>query len=302
MSHPSTPSAAPTPPTAPPVIEPGVDPSARVDQSARIDDSASVGPDAVIGPDVIVGPNCAIGAGCELRARAIVCRNTTLGQANVVHPYAVLGGDPQDKAYSDDAPGWLHIGDRNIFREGVTLSRGTGSAPPTRIGSGNFFMAQAHAGHNVQIGDDNVFPNTTMIAGHVRIGDRCVFSGGVSVHQFVIIGDLVMIRGLCPVGMHVPHFVMVAGPNRIGGLNVIGLRRAGVEADERAQIKALHGAVFRDRQARPILDVLDECERTMTLGPHAQRFVAFIRDALSQDPPRNKGLCPGRGKATDSFK
>ncbi len=284
------------------VFSPGVSPDAQVDPSARIDPSAHVGAGCVLGPDVIVGPGCSVGAGTRLHARSMLVRNTVLGTGNEVHPYAVLGGDPQDKSYSDEHPGHLFVGNDNIFREGCTLSRGTAGDEPTRIGHRNYFMAQAHAAHNVQIGSDNVFPNTTMIAGHVHIGDRCVFSGGVSIHQFVLIGDGVMIRGLVPVGMHVPPYVMVVGPNRIGGLNVIGMRRSGVGDTERAEVKRVHQAVFRDRQATPIVEVLDRLEADGPLGAAASHMIAFIRNALAQTGRRAKGICPGRSKATDAFK
>lgn len=283
-------------------IKPGIASDAKIDPSARIDATARVESGAVVGPDVIVGPGCVVGKGTELRARAILWRHTVMGERNVVHPYAVLGGDPQDKSYSDDEPGQLFIGDQNIFREGVTISRGTPKDVQTKIGSRNFFMAQAHAAHNVVIGDDNVFPNTTMLAGHVRIGSRCVFSGGVSIHQFVDIGDGVMIRGLVPLNMHIPPYVMVIGPNRIGGLNVIGMRRAGHDNRARADAKLVHGAVFRERQAEPIVDVLDRLESQRTFEGPAKEMIDFIRRVIAQPAPRNKGLCPGRSKATDSFK
>ena len=281
---------------------PGIDPSATIDPTARIHETARIGAGSVVGPDVIFGPGCAVGEGCELRARSILWRNTILGDRNVLHPYAVLGGDPQDKAYSEDKPGHLYIGDDNIFREGVTISRGTAGDDPTRIGSRNFFMAQAHAAHNVQIADDCVFPNTTMIAGHVRIGSRCVFSGGVSIHQFTVIGDGVMIRGLVPLNMHIPPYVMVIGPNRIGGLNVIGLRRTGHDAAARADAKAVHKAIFLTREARPFSDVLDELEAQQDWTGPAKEMIDFCRMAIALPAPRNKGSCPGRSKATDSIK
>ncbi len=285
-----------------PSFAPGISPDASVDPSARIDVTARVEAGAVIGPDVIVGPHCAVGEGCELRVRAILWRNTVLGPGNVVHPYAVLGGDPQDKAYSEDAPGWLFVGEKNIFREGVTISRGTDGDDPTRIGSRNFFMAQAHAAHNVQIGDDCVFPNTTMIAGHVRIGSKCIFSGGVGIHQFTVIGDGVMVRGLVPVNMHIPPYVMVIGPNRIGGLNVVGLRRMGHDAEARRDAKRVHAAIFREREARPFNEVLDALEAEQSWSGPAREMIDFVRMAIALPAPRNKGICPGRSKATDSIK
>lgn len=283
-------------------FEPGTDPSAHVAPSAFVDPTSRVEAGATIGHDAYVGPGCVVGAGSELRAKAMLWRNVVMGEDNVVHPYAVLGGDPQDKAYSDDHPGWLFTGDRNIFREGVTISRGTQGDLPTAVGSGNFFMAQAHAAHNVQIGDDNVFPNTVMIAGHVHIGSRCVFSGGVSIHQFVDIGDGVMIRGLVPLNMHIPPYVMVIGANRIGGLNVIGMRRTGCTSEDRAAAKLVHGAIFREREATPIAEVLDRLESEHEFTGPAREMIDFIRRVMAYPAPRNKGLCAGRAKATDSFK
>ncbi|MFG0273893.1 MAG: acyl-[acyl-carrier-protein]--UDP-N-acetylglucosamine O-acyltransferase, partial [Phycisphaerales bacterium] len=142
--------------------------SANVRASAHIDASAQLGNGVVVEPDAYIGPNCVIGAGSRIMARAMVLRDTVMGADNVVHPYAVLGGDPQDVKYDEAADaGRLEIGDGNQFREHVTVSRGAGAEGATRIGAQCFFMAGAHVGHNAKIGDRVILTNQAAVAGHV---------------------------------------------------------------------------------------------------------------------------------------
>lgn len=273
-----------------------IHPSAAVDPSARIHPTATIGPDVIIEPDVIVGPYCAIGQATRLRTRAIIAEHTTLGTHNDVHPYAVLGGDPQDRAYSPDNPGALVIGHRNIFREGVTISRSTGAAPITTIGDDCFFMSQSHAGHNCHVGNRVVLANGACLAGHSTVADGCVFSGFTGTHQFTRVGELVMFRGGARAGMHVPPFVVVADGNLIGGLNTVGLRRAGFNLQEREDLKTVYRAILRDRGATPIQTVIQQLEAhhpdNMTRA--ARRFVDFISESLALTGRHARGICPAR--------
>ena len=268
-------------------IETTIDPSARIDPTARI------GRGVRIGPDVIVGPGCVVGDGTTLRARAIVVERTTLGERNDVHPYAVIGGEPQDRAYDPASPGSLIVGDANIFREGVTVSRSTGDEEPTRIGSDCFFMSASHVAHNCVVGDRVTMANGACLSGHARVGNGCVFSGMTGLHQFVHVGELVMFQAGSPVGMHVPPFVIVGGPNNVAGLNVVGLRRAGISDAERAEIKRVYRAFYRTRGARPMEEVARELRERSWSAP-AERFIAFIEDALAQEGPRRRGVCARR--------
>jgi len=271
-----------------------IDETARIDPSARIDETATIGPRVSIGPDVIIGPHCTIGADTVLRARAIIIAHTVMGERNDVHPYAVLGGDPQDRAYDPAVPGRLVIGDANIFREGVTVSRGTGDAVPTEIGSDCFLMSQSHVGHNAKLGDGVVLANGASVAGHARVGAGTVMSGFCVVHQFTHIGEMVMFRGLSGVGMHVPPYVIIAGGNNVAGINTIGLRRRGFTQQEREEIKTLFRSFYRDRGTTPIPTVHHRLsEQTWT--DRARRFLDFIGESLAQEPPRNRGLC-GTGR------
>jgi UDP-N-acetylglucosamine acyltransferase len=268
--------------------------TAKIDPSARIDPAAVIGPNVTVGQDVIIGPHCSIGAGTTLRPRCIIVQHTTIGEANDIHPYAVIGGDPQDKSYDPARPGETIIGDRNIIREHVTISRSNWNGGPTRIGSGCYIMALAHIGHNAQIGDNCILANTASLAGHARLGNGCVMSGGTGIHQFTTVGDGVMFRGGAMVSMHVPPFVVVMSGNCIGGLNKVGLmRNPALNSNDRIEIKEAFRAIYRTRAATPMAELLTEL-RARQWGPGATRFLDFIADALAQEPPRRRGVCGGR--------
>lgn len=271
--------------------------SAIIAPDALIDPSATIGEDVTVESGVMVGPRCTIGRGTRLRARCIVVQHTTLGEHNDVHPFAVLGGDPQDRAYNPETPGKLVIGDRNQIREGVTVSRGTTPGPDTVIGDENMLMAQSHVGHNCRVGNNNTFGNGASLAGHVHLGNRNTLSGFALVHQFTNVGDLTMFQGGATVGMHVPPFVIVtsAARNTLAGLNVIGLRRTpGYGDDDRREVKELYRRLFRDRGAKPLRPLLDElCASELTTA--GRQLVEFCVSAMSPENPRRaRGLCSAR--------
>lgn len=271
-----------------------IDPSAAIHPSARIDPSARIGAGAIIEADAIVGPHCVVGAGTRLRTRSVLVEHVTLGENNDIHPYAVIGGDPQDKSFDESKRGEAIIGDRNIIREHATVNRGNWNGGPTRMGSGCYLMVAAHMGHNSSIGDNVVMANGAALAGHSRVGSAVVMSGFTMVHQFVNVGDGVMFRGGSAVGMHVPPFVVVAGENYVAGLNRVGLaRNPAITREDREQIKRVFRAIFREREATPIMDVIARL-RESEWGPAATKFIAFCADALAEEPPRRRGLIGGR--------
>jgi len=283
------------------VSSPNIHPEARVDPLARVHPTSRVGAGAVIEANAVVGPQCVIGAGTRLRTGSVIVEHTTLGEGNDVHPTCVLGGDPQDRAFTGEIRGELIIGDRNIFREGVTFNRGTGNGPPTRVGSGCMFMAASHAGHNCQIGDNCTFANGALLAGHVRMGAGVVMAGGTAVHQFTNIGDGVMFQGGAMVGMHVPPYMVLTGVNRIAGINRVGLRRNPAMAPrDREEIKELYKAVFRHRGAAPLLALAEELLAKRDWGLAGTTFLRFIVDALNEKPPRARGVCGARVRPGDA--
>ena len=272
-------------------VTPSIASSAQVHPTAHIDPTSTIGEDVVVGAGVIIGPHCVIGARTRLRDRAMVVEHTTLGEDNDVHPNAVLGGDPQDLAFTGDDRGKLIVGNNNVFREGVTLNRSTQNGPPTVIGSNCFLMTNAHVGHNAQMGDNVIMANNGSLAGHSRVGNRCVMSANAAVHQFCNVGEGCMFQACGAASMHVPPFVIVTNVNLIVGINSVGLRRhPEMNEDDRKQVKQLFRMVYRRPHGHPIVDVVATMQQ-QTWSPGAQRFVDFIIDTLNQEGPRDRGLC-----------
>lgn len=213
---------------------------------------ALVAPDAelaegvVVGPFAIVEPGVSIGPGTRLDAHAVVRSGTRLGARNTVHPFTVIGGDPQERTYAGE-PTRLEIGDGNTFREHVTVHRGSiKGGGVTRIGNGNLFMAGVHVAHDCAIGDRNEIANSVLLAGHVSLGDHVVAGGGAAVGPFMKVGQRAFVAAGAMVEQDVPPFVIVAGDRaRVRALNRIGLARSGVSEASRAALELAFRAIFR---------------------------------------------------------
>lgn len=267
-----------------------IHPDAQVHETATVHPTAEIGAGAVIEQGVIVGPNCSIGARTRLRPRVIVVENVTMGEDNDIHPYAVIGGDPQDRAFDGSVRGTVVMGSGNILREYVTINRSTGHGRPTTLGDNNFMMCGAHIAHNAKLGNRVTMANSASLAGHSTVGDGCVLSAFVGIHQFTITGEMIMFRTHSGVSMHCPPYVVVAEHNLISGLNRVGLERNPMFTDEdRDQIKKLYRAIYRERGGRSLEDTLGRL-RGVTLGAPAKRFLDFIEDAIKLDKPYERGI------------
>ena len=229
-----------------------IHPTALVDAGAELADDVQVGPYAVIGADV------QIGAGSRIGAHAVLEGPTVLGRDNIVHSHATLGGAPQDKKYRGE-PTRLEIGDRNTFRECVTVNRGTTQDEGlTRIGNDNWVMAYVHIAHDCVIGSHTIFANTTNLGGHVKIGDWVILGGCSQVHQFCKIGAHAMTATGTIVLQDIPPFVMASGNTaQAHGMNTEGLRRRGFDAAALAALRQAYKTVYRSgltlQQAREAL-------------------------------------------------
>jgi UDP-N-acetylglucosamine acyltransferase len=213
--------------------------TAIVGREAVLEEGVSIGPFAVVEDGVRVG------RGTEVRAHAVLKRFTTLGAGNVVHEGAVLGGEPQDLAFTG-ADSAVHIGDGNRIREGVTIHRASRPGQATVVGSGCFLMAYVHVAHDCVVGDGAVVANNVALAGHVAIGPGAFLSGGVVVHQFCRVGRLAMVGGNAKVVQDCLPFVLTDGmPARARGLNVVGLRRARVPAGSVRALKEAYRLLLR---------------------------------------------------------
>jgi UDP-N-acetylglucosamine acyltransferase len=216
-----------------------IHPSAMIHPDAVIGENLKVGPYSIIDPHVRIGNDCRIGPHVYLTG------HTTIGNENVFHSGAVIGDSPQDISYKD-APTRTKIGDRNTFREHVTIHRSTSETEATTIGSDNFFMASSHAGHNSHIGNRNVLANGALIAGHAIIEDQITFGGNAGVHQFSRIGRLAFLQGNSGVSQDLPPFLINSRINEVSGLNMIGMRRAGISSVDRIEMKKLYHLFFRE--------------------------------------------------------
>ena len=212
-----------------------IHPTAIVDPTASVPASCSIGPYCVVGANVEMGENC------HLLAHVVVSGPTRIGSDNQIHPFAAVGGDPQDVSYRGE-PTRLEIGDRNIIREYVTITRGTAKgAGVTRVGSDALIMAYTHIGHDSVIGDHAMLINGATLAGHVTVEEWAVVGALCPVHQFVRIGAHAYVGGGTTITQDVLPFSMTSAERDTHAfmLNKVGLQRRGFSAE---RIKKLHHA------------------------------------------------------------
>lgn len=261
---------------------PTIHPTAVVDPKAELAADVSVGPYAVIGPHVTIG------AGTSVGPHAVLDGWTTIGARCRIFTGAVIGAPSQDlKAKGDRS--FVRIGDDNAIREYTTVSRGTSEESATQIGSGNLIMAYAHVAHDCVIGDHCIIANAGTLAGHVTVEDQAIVGGLAAVHQFVRIGRLAIVGGCSKVVQDVVPFALCDGhPARIRGINVIGLRRAGLSAETRRLLQRAFRILFGRGLSRPHavarLRALDGASEEL------QQLTAFVRAS-------KRGLC--RAGASD---
>ncbi len=240
---------------------------------ADVSPRAELGSDVEIGPFAVVEGDVRIGDRCRLAARSTVKAGTTLGDDCVVAEGAVLGGMPQH-LHQPPQPGGLVVGQRNLIRENATLHRAMVTGENTTIGDDCLIMVAAHVAHDCRVGNQVVLTNNVMLAGHVTVGDRAYLGGGSAVHQHCHVGRVAMIGGLARIDQDVLPFVMIDGEsNRVVGLNKVGLRRAGIEAADRATIKEAYRRIFRDDLS--FAELMAALEAEFSDGPVAE-FADFL--------------------------
>jgi UDP-N-acetylglucosamine acyltransferase len=236
---------------------------------------------ARIHPTAIVEDGAVIGEGCEIGPHAVVFGCVTVGAGCRVHAGAVLGDEPQDLSYRGGRS-FVRIGARCVIREHVTIHRGTKEGTATEVGDDCFLMANSHLGHNVRLGRRVIVANGALLAGYVEVGDMAFISGNAVIHQFCRIGRLAMISGGAGISKDVPPFCTARGvmANRVAGLNVVGLRRAGMPPAERAALRKaaalLYGSGLNTTQA------LERIRSSFTEAPVAElcAFVAASRRGI----------------------
>lgn len=247
----------------------------RIHPTAIIAREAELADNVVVGPYAIIEGRCIIGPDCIIRPHAVLCGNLTMGRGNQVYSGAIIGEKPQHLKYNDEPTG-TEIGDNNIFREHVTIHRGTTHSMVTRIGDNNFFMAGSHVAHDCEIGNRCILANGALVGGHSVLSDNVYLSGNAAVHQFVRIGRLALLSGCSGTTKDMPPFVIQQNIDTVVGINVIGMRRAGL-ANE--QINVVHRSFrYLFRAGMTVPDALKRIEDEMGEWDVAREMVEFIRN------------------------
>ena len=242
-----------------------------ISNQSEIDPKSEIDEGVTIGPWCIVGPGVRIGAGTVIESHVVIRANTTIGMNNRFYQFCSVGEDPADKKFEGEET-WLEIGDDNVFREGVTLHRGTGAGGGyTKIGDDNLMMAYGHVAHDCVVGSHTVFAHNVGLCGHVTIDDWAILGGYAGVNQFLTVGAHAMIGGMTHISNDVPAYMIVSGrPATVRSVNTIGLERRGFDKESIAEIreafKILYKRNYSLQEAIDQIRVLSEnCAPLVTL-------------------------------------
>ena len=250
-----------------------IHPTAIVESGAVIPDSCTVGPFCTIGPDVVLGEDC------ELVSHVVLAGHTTLGRGNRVFSFACLGVAPQDLKYNDE-PTRLTLGDSNVIREYVTISRGTvGGGGHTTVGSGCLIMAYTHIGHDSHIGEGCILANSATLAGHVTVEDFAVVGALCPVHQFCRIGKYSYVGGGTTITQDVLPYSLtsISRDNHAYGLNKVGLERRGFTPEQLKELRAAYRVLVGGK--KNVSQALEELRTRLDqgeAGDHVRYLVDFV--------------------------
>ena len=246
----------------------------------RVHPSAVIGPEVELDAGVEIGPFCmldgriSVGARSRLIGHVTVLGDTRIGQDNVLHANVVIGDEPQDISYTG-GPREVVIGDRNIFREGVTVNRGSQHGRVTIVGDDNYFMQNSHVAHDCRVGNQTIIAGGALLAGWVEVGDRALISGNCVVHQFVRIGRLAMMRGLSRTSRDIPPFCIADETHIVRGMNLVGLRRAGVDRDSIASLRKAFAELFGARHNLSL--AIERVLESRPISPEVVELIEFIK-------------------------
>jgi UDP-N-acetylglucosamine acyltransferase len=266
----------------------GIHPSAVVDPAARLGAGARVGAFSVVGADVVLGAEVEIGHHVVLEGRVELGPGVRVGHG------AIVGGAPQDLKFTPETPSGVRIGAGTVIREHVTIHRATQPGGWTEIGRDCLLMAMSHVAHDCRLGDGVIVINYAGITGHCQIGERATIGGLAGMVPFTRVGAWAYVGGMAKVNADVPPFMLVAGqPATARGVNVVGLRRAGMPPPERRVLQDAYRLLYRSglAPARAVARIREELPATPSLGA----LLAFVEGA-------RRGICgpPGEGDETDS--
>lgn len=225
-------------------------------------------------PTAVIEDGAQLGDDCEIMAHAVITRHAVLGNRVVVHPGAVIGGDPQYLKFDRATHSSVHVGAGTVIRENVTLNRSIRPGEATTVGERCFLMANSHVGHDCTLGNDVVLANNAMLAGHVTVGDFTFVGGGAGIHQFCRIGESVMVAGLARITRDLAPFTITAERDEVVGLNLVGLKRRGFSREIIRELKDAFRAVYFG--AGNIRELAAAVENRAS--PEVQRFLDFFAE------------------------
>jgi UDP-N-acetylglucosamine acyltransferase len=248
--------------------------------TAIVDDSCEISSEARIGPYCVIGPNTRIGAGTRLDSHVSILGWTTVGERCHFYSHCSVGTDPQDLKYKGE-PTYLQIGNDNVFREFVSLNRGTrGGHGVTVIGNNNFLMAYSHVAHDCQVGDYVIMANAATLAGHVSVGDHATVGAFSAVHQFCRVGPHAFIGGFSVITRDALPFIKTVGARneaKIYGINTIGLQRKGFSEQCIAELKQFYRICFRSKLNTG--DALAKAGKTPWTAPEVSTLIQFMESS-----------------------
>ncbi len=264
----------------------------NIHATAIVSQKAEIGKDNKIGPHVIIEDNVKIGSGNTFMAGSYICGGTEIGDNNEFHMNAIVGHSPQDLSYDGEST-FTKIGNRNKIREFVTIHRGTKEGSSTLLGDDNYIMAYCHIAHNCEIGNNVIMVNQASLTGHCIVEDKAFLSGMTGFHQFTRIGTLSMISALSAINKDIPPFMICGGrPAVVLGINVIGLRRAGIQASVRDEIKQAYKLLYRS--GLNITQALTAIKENYQ-SAEVKHLVEFIEKS-------ERGICDGAGTEVETLK
>lgn len=267
----------------------------QVHPGSILSDETRVGEDVKIGPFCVIEGNVTLGPGVELVSHVCIRGPVTIGARTRIYPGACIGFEPQDFKYTPGmATAGVVIGSDCLIREHATIHAATRPDVPTTVGNKCFLMATTHLGHDVRIGNNIIMVNGAGIAGHGEVGDNAILSGAAIVHQFVRVGRYAMLSGGVGISMDVPPFCVVTERNRLGGINLVGMRRGGFQREDIAKVREAFRKVLRV----PTLTKQEMVERLKAFGagcaPVAE-MATFVAE------PNRRAICPGPARPPRMF-